>query len=598
MTEAVAKIDVHNRLIWEVFIEPIRTVIVVDDEYPTLDSLAAKEVEAADGWKGNRQDVQRVRQLLAFARTRDKPWLIDVHDGKKVTSASERGIATHLDHSDLLVLDYHLDGNEGSGDAAIGILRKLARSDHFNLVIVYTKGYQGDFDRVIREIALGLTYPDPTFSFTKDDKQSLSAALDQWEEQEEGITAKLEAEISENTYLQLRTKCLSDTDGLLGMAEGEKILGILKGSPKNAKIQSKQLAKWLMSKKQERLAKQFSPENIGNIQTGSSGDINWIRADKLFITVLSKECTPDQFEAKLTEAIKTSFPSPHRLLLTKMRAEIDQHGLLAEAAILGNRHIQAVWLNDFLRTNPVDARAVIHNTISRHWEALGDELGRTLGDFAEQLHTYFSPMGINNVMAACGLNKADIETDESLKYFNCFSSTKPIDRSHLTTGHVLRINATDEGGEPSFWICLSPACDMVPDQKNHPSLSDCIPFVAVRLHKVSGSNALNRATDNIFLFLNIDDKIETYSIYKDGNVNTNPEWEQKFARNKGRFNTQNGFTLGSIFEKADELTAEWSAASVAAQLRSEYALNLLQRIGALLSRPGLGMNFKGRPAQR
>ena len=129
-----------------------------------------------------------------------------------------------------------------------------------------------------------------------------------------------------------------------------------------------------------------------------------------------------------------------------MRAEINQHGLIAEAAILGNKHIQAEWLNDFLKTEAIDSRAVIHSSVSRHWEALRDELGQTLGDFSKELHDYFSPLGVNQVMERCGLNKADIGTDESLKEFNCFSSTKPIDRSHLTTGHILRVRAIDEGG--------------------------------------------------------------------------------------------------------------------------------------------------------
>lgn len=592
MTEAVVEVGVHDRLIREVFIEPIRTVIVVDDDYPTLDNLAAKELEEDGAWKGDKNDVQRVRQLLGFARKRDKPWLVDIHDG---TSDAERGIATHLGYSDLLVLDYHLEGNGGSGDKAIGILRSLAQNDHFNLVIVHTKGFQGDFDKVVREIALGLTYPDSGLAFSKEEEQSLREALDRWEDQDEKISTKLEAEVSENTYLQLSTERPVNPNGLLGLTEGGNIRQLWQGYPGKNEIDLRQLAKWLVLKKQEQLAKQFSPENLGSVQVGRIGDINWIRTEKLFITVLSKQCNPDQFEAKLTDAIKTSFPSPHRLLLTKMRNEIDQRGLVAEGAILGNRHIQAEWLNDFLRASPVDLRSVIHNTVSRHWEAFGDQLSQTLGDFTKELRDYFSPLGIDDVMGKCGLSTADLGTTESLKYFNCFSSTKSIDRSHLTTGHVFRINAIDESKGPCFWICLSPACDMVPDQKEFPGLSDCIPFVAVRLRGVSDNSAVKRATENIFLFLKIDEKIETFSIYKDGLNTNNPDWEQKFARNKGRFNANNGLELGSIQEKDGELTADWVKATVVAQLRSEYALNLLQRIGALLSRPGLGMNFRRRP---
>jgi hypothetical protein len=593
MSRAAAEIGIHDRLIREAFIDPIRTVIMVDDEYPTLDSLAAKEIgDKAAGWSGEMVEVERIRKLLEFARRRPKPWLVDVHDGKKISTDAERGIATHLDHSDLLVLDYHLDGNEEAGKAAIDILRKLAASAHFNLVIVYTKGYQGDLNRVVREIAVGLTYPEPAFSFDRNGMKEVREALEKWEDEDQGILEKLKAEISLDSYLELKTRCQGNSDGLLGMDEGKRILEIWNKRPKSIEILPKALAAWLVADKQQQLRSQFSAENLGNIQVGRSGEVNWIRTDKLFITVLSKECPPEQLEGKLTDAIKVSFPSPHRLLLTKMRAEIDQHGLLAEAAILGNRHVQAVWLNEFLNPAPIDTRAVIHNTINRHWEALGDELSRIVGDYSEQLREFFVSVGVDKAMKMCGLDPSDINSDESLKRYNCFSSMKQIDRSHLTTGHIFQINT--DGGEPSYWICLSPACDMVPGQKTFPGLSDCIAFIAVRLHKVADNNALNNATNNVFLFLDIEGAVETYSIYKDGNVTANPEWEQKFARNKGRFIAENGLTLGSVYEKEGELITEWKGVSVVAQLRSEYALNLLQRIGALLSRPGLGMNFKAR----
>ena len=147
-----------------------------------MDSLTAKEVGEKECWNGEPENVQRVRELLGFARSKVRPWLVDVHDGKKVTSKSEQGIAPHLDHSDLLVLDYHLDGIEGKGDAAIDILRKLAQNDHFNLVIVHTKGYEGDLDQVVREIALGLTFYDPELCLTEPEMISIKEALAQWEE--------------------------------------------------------------------------------------------------------------------------------------------------------------------------------------------------------------------------------------------------------------------------------------------------------------------------------------------------------------------------------------------------------------------------------
>lgn len=594
MHEAATTLTDHDQLIKEVFIDPIRTVIAVDDEYPTLDSLIEREIDNTKGWSGSADDVQRVQELLGYARSKPNPWLVDVHDGKDVTSDAEQKLAPHLQHSDLLVLDYHLEGHTDHGERAIEILRTLAANEHFNLVVVYTKGYQGDFNRVVREIALGLTSMDTELALSDDDERVLLEELDEWEAQVDGISQNLKDEITTDTYLEVRSRFVGNPSGLCGLEEGRRIIAYWKARPDKDQMKSTgPLAKWLLNEKQKTLTEQFSTNNLGNVQVGRSEEINWIRTDKLFVTVLPKEsCSPVQFENRLMAAIKASNPSPHRLLLTKMRAEIDQRGLAAETAILGNRHIQTVWLNDFLNQAPADPKAVIVNTINRHWEALGDQLHGSLDDFASQLQQVFAANDKSAVFTNCGFKESDANSEESLKYYNCYSSTKPIDRSHLTTGHIIQINSADNASD--YWICLSPACDMVPGQKEPHHLKDSIPFVAVRLHTVSAKTALDNANKNVFLFLELAGNVATFSVLKDGNLTASPDWEQMYAWNGGRFEDKNKLHLSSIVEDAGGLKENRYEAAVIAQLRSEYALNLLQRIGAFLSRPGLGINFKSR----
>jgi len=593
MPDAAMDIKEHDQLIREVFIDPIRTVIVVDDEYPTLDSLLSEKEFEENGWKGKFPEVKRVRELLDFARTKEKPWLVDVHDGKKFTYKAEEIIAPYLHHSDLLVLDYNLDPFGVKGKDAINILRRLAENDHFNSVIVYTN--EDIINKVVREIALGLTSPDSTLS-TAESKPLLDT-LEKWEEKEEGITSKLEDEVTEETYLQVRTKYSGNYDKILSMeGEGKRIRDHWSRLNKDNPLDPKQLVKWLAFRRQEKIKAQLSLKSIGNIQVCNSTENNWIQTGSLFITVLSKRSSPAQFETVLLEAIKASFPSPHRLLLAKIRSEIDQRGVLAEAAILENKYLQVQWLGDFLNPDPTDIKGVILNTIDRHWEALGDQMRVAVNNFAQKIHQAFLPLGVNGVMDKCSLNKDDLGSDESLKRFNCFTSTKPIDRSHLTTGHIFQMYSV-VGGEPRMWICLSPACDLVPNQKTHTYLNESVPFIAARLHKVSPKKALDDANRNVFLFLDMDGKVETFCIHKEGNIILNPEWEQMFAHNQGRFHNENKLTIALIVEKCGDLISCWNEATLVAQLRSEYALNLLQRIGALLSRPGLGINFKSRLKQ-
>jgi hypothetical protein len=528
---------------------------------------------------------------LGYARSKPNPWLVDVHDGKDVPPAAEQKLAPHLQHSDLLVLDYHLEGHTDHGERAIEIMRALAANEHFNLVVVYTKGYQGDFNRVVREIALGLTLMDTELALSVADERVLLEELDEWEE---GISQKLKDEITTDTYLEVRSKFVDNPSGLWGLEEGRRIMAYWKARPNKDHMKSMEpLAKWLLNEKQKTLAEQFSTNNLGNVQVGRSEEINWIRTDKLFVTVLPKEsCSPVQFENRLMAAIKASNPSPHRLLLTKMRAEIDQRGLAAETAILGNRHIQTVWLNDFLNQAPADPKAVIVNTINRHWEALGDQLHDSLDDFASQLQQVFATYDKSAVFSLCGLKEADVNSEVSLKYFNWYSTTKPIDRSHLTTGHIIQINSA--GNVSDYWICLSPACDMVPGRERTHRVIGSLPFVAVKLHPVTIDKALKNATKNVFLFLKIENSIETYCFLKDGDLTKNPEWEQMYAQNSGRFEFENRLRLSSVLEDEGDLKVANFEATIVAQLRSEYALNFLQRIGVFLSRPGLGINLKSR----
>jgi CheY-like chemotaxis protein len=150
----------YGRLIEEVFIDPIRTVVVVDDEFPTLDALLDKELGNPDrSWKP--ENAKRAQEIIRFCRDDKRRWLVEIHDGKPPTSiAAESEAASHLHQSDLMILDFHLDEKRpNDGGDAIRILRRLADNDHFNLVVVYTKGTGetgGDIPRIVREIALGV----------------------------------------------------------------------------------------------------------------------------------------------------------------------------------------------------------------------------------------------------------------------------------------------------------------------------------------------------------------------------------------------------------------------------------------------------------
>ena len=579
---AVTKTD----LIKEVFIEPIRNVIVIDDEFPSLDQLLdTNKNDQQDDWKD--ADIARVRDILKFARSKDRPWLVDVHDPRRIKPSSERNIAPHLDHSDLMVLDYHLEGEAMGGRASLDILRRLALNGHHNLVIVYTGGYENDIERVCSEIALGLIHKDDELASPNHHIAEISAAIEEWEDENPKVFEELVAQVPEAVYFQVRSEFGTNYGKFLSMPESNYLKTLIRGR----KINVGNLVKWLFLQRQNDLAPRLCEASVGEIVRGTTGAAQWLRTDRLFAIVVSKKNQPGEFESILTEALLDSYPSPHNLLLARMRTCIDEEGAQAQNAVLADRDVQAAWLSDFLATNPADEGSAVMSAVQRHWDALGDHIRENLVDFSKKVRSAFKEAAQDEVFERCGLSQKDLELPSTILNYNRFISTKRFDRGHLTTGHAFRI-------DDSYWICLSPACDLVPGQKTsgwNKRLGNAIPFIAFRLWKIDGETATKIASTNNFVFLKNDGVTEAYSIYPEGMLGgRNPEWEQMFADDLGRFHENSRLGVFVTSEEDGRLSTSVRQAVVVAQLRPEYALNLLQRVGAFLFRPGLGMHFKNR----
>jgi hypothetical protein len=86
---------------------------------------------------------------------------------------------------------------------------------------------------------------------------------------------------------------------------------------------------------------------------------------------------------------------------------------------------------------------------------------------------------------------------------------------------------------------LTPACDLVPEQKNDRGwkkyLGENIPFKAVRLFQSDTCEALDHATMNNHILLNIADSISAFSFTPSGSPTSNPVWEQMFSKEHGMF---------------------------------------------------------------
>ena len=184
------------------------------------------------------------------------------------------------------------------------------------------------------------------------------------------------------------------------------------------------------------------------------------------------------------------------------------------------------------------------------------------------------------------------ESENIAKHINCYKSTKPVDGFHLTTGHILELY--DEPEKKEYWICLSPACDLVPEHNEKSSglisrVRESMPFTAVQLEKTTIKNAIKNVNHNIFLFLEIDNEIHAFTFHPKGDLKAKPVWEQLIAEKNGEFEPE-GKEL-QVWRPSgyseDGMIMQKHTVRVTAQLQYEYALNLLQRFGALMTRVGL-----------
>jgi hypothetical protein len=252
----VAKPVEYRDLIREVYIDPIRTVVVIDDEFPSLDGMISKELNEDRAWKGKPDDVKTVKEILQFCRQRDKPWLVDVHDGNNIPFKGDEIIAPYLIHSDLMILDFNLND---TGEKAIKILRKLAGNKHFNMVIVYTNG---DIEAVVRDVALGLTFADENLSLLSEENDTIETQLGNWEIEDEDIFDKLNDEITEQVYLNYRAIKENGCKHLLGQPEGKNIVDLYKKRPTGITLKPIKIIKWLLYQQLRRKQTSIGLEQI------------------------------------------------------------------------------------------------------------------------------------------------------------------------------------------------------------------------------------------------------------------------------------------------------------------------------------------------
>ncbi|WP_313553201.1 response regulator receiver domain [Brevundimonas sp.] len=578
----------YRGFIREAYVAPLRSVLIVDDDYPTLEEALAPVPEAErerlqDVGRGKRwwSEPDRIQEVITGFRRSKPPMIVDIHDGENLTQHADAQVALHLHQSDLLILDYSLDkSNKGNGERAIQIMRKVLLNEQFNLVVLHTSEI---LDDIFPDIVLALHAPADRF-ISEDEEMEVIQHIAPAENKDDTLMRRIERSFTLAHYLFFRQhKCVwPEAPG--PDAPPMALFDTLAEEAGFADDRLKRLlAKLALRKLETTLRPKMLASPLQNL-AWFSGPRKWIRADTGFIAFSSKPDNADLID-ELVLALECSKPDPSKLFLAKMRSEIDKEGV-TESKTLGNAHVLAHWYKRLLDSSDEARKFQISESMARHAELLMADIQKPVADFAGRM-IKADAKGSHDAVCKTHFDvDLGVATDRerAVLEHNTFVCSKEQEGHHLATGHVFEADG-------SLWVCMTPLCDLVPGRlklDRHGKIGERLPFLAVRLELVTLPAKKVKVTSNRFVFLRIDGIIKTYCIAKESDDGSNPIWFSLFAENQGRFGRAFTFKFTRAqLDRKGVFVMKVLPAKVVAQLRYEYALNFMQKLGTSMTRIGL-----------
>ena len=146
----------YSDLIDEAYIDPIRSVLIIDDEYPTWEDWLTGQVTGS-GTGQRWGNLNKINTLIETFRSKQPALTVDIHNGE----TEERYLEDYIHQSDLLILDHALSPEDFAGEKALKISSALLEeTNHFNLILLHTNS-----DKLVEPFAQLLR------SFSNSDRQ-------------------------------------------------------------------------------------------------------------------------------------------------------------------------------------------------------------------------------------------------------------------------------------------------------------------------------------------------------------------------------------------------------------------------------------------
>lgn len=624
----MAESSAFINLVREAFIAPLRSVLIVDDQYPTWEEIFNKKVtgsnhsEKIEANSSNKKwhepsTADEVLRLVSEFRSQKPGFVIDIHDGvssnaaeKTAGSETPKELADHLHQSDLLILDYNLEGEGGTGgDIARKILSYVLDNEHFNLVVVHTSE---DLDKAIQECLCALMQ---TCSSQYDEQCTakidfLDEIITEREDEGDFDRTLIIEKLDMASYIQAR-----HPDGGLRSALGEFMQG--KGAfaalyawagELGLDVQQKKVFfYWAIHVFEKRYQDGFTKKPPKGLSWHISENCKWLRTSRGFACFVKKG--PENLLAELENAIVNWKPTPSRLLSAKYRDEISRIGVEIEDTSLRQKHAFAKFYETI--RNPGKAglpedqinilrRHKLKDHVSRQSEMLSFLVEESVADFGQKIYdadavagfTFQGHYGVNLTVEKdnkCAINQYN-------HYVCCLPSKKNVSQNpgpeQLDSGHVFKLDNT-------WWVCATPACDLQPGQSTiafeKGADSSLRPFTALQLYLVPNVNELTSRHINSgsYCYVEYEGKILGLGVKEFGKDSKHPavqkvNWRSFVAKNGGVV-AEGTLELLELQLELDEMRikSNHKEVEVVAKLRYEYALNYIQRVGVSVSRIGL-----------
>jgi hypothetical protein len=596
----MTKSENYSDLIIKTFREQaIRTVMLIDDKFPTYSDLI-------DNSDADLAGFQTEKAHTVYRTFKHKKIPCDIENDPAELTGDR---FDHIRKSDLIVLDYHLREDNDPADA-IRVLRQLADSKHFNLVVLYTAA--DDLDLVWLEVAT-----------------CLRAA---WVKKEELIKSGL---ISDETWA-----LLFDENDLSEPANDVVGKYLLEGCPA---VESKRLVQFFKSKSipqesykncitaifQRQISKLFGDERMMEVLSGPARKVKgccapnkprWLLCGSVFIAITSKRKEGEEARANedpegilkcLDEALLDWHPNVLQVLVSELQNILEREPLSYDQDVLTDSATQVGWIYHVLKqsTNSGDGEIVLSTALEelskRLFETIRDNVSvsESLEQFgAEAFKKAIKPHELKSksddelvdfsiTLARCLSNKP--QKHDVLHALNFYLSCEEFRGSHVTTGTIFCDEKSDE-----WWVCVTPDCDMVPRKPSDQlgwnfEIHPVRPMLALRLESAKLEIALRDAEQGRFLFVKRGGKPLCFRVF--GELTRLPRPHMFLLSNSGLIDhttSETGlanFKAHHILKAADGISPELKMNEfyAVAQLRAAYANRLLQQAGHYTSRIGV-----------